>query len=304
VSHLIETSYNRPKLSSSACWNPDGITFVDKTVAYSPAYSLFVDRNNTVYTIDSSSKLIFEWSNSSTILPTTIDHEFFSAFNLFITPDGNIYVSGALLEVVEKWRLNTTVSIVEMDVSGLCYGLFVDVANFLYCSLPDMHQVVKQSLNDDASALITVAGNGSYGLVSTLLHQPLGIFVDTNTNFDLYVADCRNDRVQLFGNEQLDGTTVAGNGALSSMTLDCPSAVFLDADANLFIVDSGNNRIVRSTHNGFYCLVGCSRIPSAAPDRLGGPFNAAFDTTGNLIVVDSNNFRIQKFILIANPYGK
>ena len=135
-----------------------------------------------------------------------------------------------------------------------CFGLFVDINDTLYCSMYDRHQVVKRLLNDSTMALTTVAGTGIPTSASNTLDSPHGIFVDIN--FDLYVADTNNNRIQLFRAGELNGTTVAGNrSSNNTVTLKHPTGVVLDADKYLFIVDRENHRIVGSGPNGFRCLV-------------------------------------------------
>ncbi|CAF1409292.1 unnamed protein product, partial [Adineta steineri] len=96
-----------------------------------------------------------------------------------------------------------------MNVDSSCLDLFVDINHSLYCSMPDHHQVVKRSLHDAVmNSNRVAAGTGIQGSDSNQLKNPLGIFVDMN--FDLYVADCNNDRVQLFQSGKLNGITVAG----------------------------------------------------------------------------------------------
>jgi DNA-binding beta-propeller fold protein YncE len=141
------------------------------------------------------------------------------------------------------------------------------------------------------------AGTDCYGARSNQLQYPCGIFVDRNLN--LYVADCGNDRVQLFFSGQVTATTVAGNGAPNTISLNCPTDVLLDADGYLFIADGSNHRIIGSGPNGFRCLVSCSG-PGAASNELNNPTSFSFDTYGNIFVVDRDNNRIQKFNLMPN----
>jgi hypothetical protein len=114
-------------------------------------------------------------------------------------------------------------------------------------------------------------------------------------NFDLYVADCRNHRVQLFQSGESNGITVAGSTSPNpTIKLDCPTGIVLDAEKYLFIVDSLNHRIVGSGLNGFRCLVGCYGMGSES-NQLKFPFSFSFDRFGNMFVADNWNFRIQKF---------
>ena len=134
-----------------------------------------------------------------------------------------------------------------------------------------------------------------------LTHRAV-IFVDIS--FNLYVADCLNNRIQLFRPGQLNGTTIAGDGASQSITLSYPADIVLDADGYLFIVDFGNNRIVRLGPNGFQCIVGCTNTGGSAADQLNGPYSLSFDSYGNLFVTDFYNNRIQKFLLATNSCGE
>jgi hypothetical protein len=243
------------------------------------------------------------WFNNSINPTRTISGNLSNPYALFVTTSGDIYVdNGNLNHRVDKWTLNTNSSVPEMYVGYTCYGLFVDVNDTLYCSLAALNQVVTKSLNGDSNITIIVAGNGTAGSTSNTLYYPEGIFVDIN--FDLYVADYKNNRIQLFHSGQLNATTVAGNKSLNpTITLYGPTGIVLDADGYLFIVDCGSNRIVGSGPNGFRCLAGCSGSGSAS-NELSCPQTLSFDSYGNMFVTDWGNSRIQKFILLTNSCGK
>jgi hypothetical protein len=188
-----------------------------------------------------------------------------------------------------------------MSAPITCAGLFVDITNTLYCSISNSHQVVKKWLGDGVTTSAIIAGRNGPGSGLDNLNFPVGIFVDIN--FDLYVADCRNNRVQLFQLGQIFATTVAGNGATNTITLSCPTGVVLDADKHLFIVDSGNHRIIGSGPTGFWCIIGCFGSGSA-PNQLYNPQSMSFDSYGNIFVTDLKNKRIQKFVLATNSCSK
>jgi hypothetical protein len=204
---------------------------------------------------------------------------------------------------VDKWTIDTNSSVPAMYVGSACFGLFVDINDILYCSMNDLDQVVTKPFNSNSNITAIVAGIGCPGSSSYMLDSPYGIFVDIN--FDLYVADCGNDRIQLFQSGQLSATTVAGILSLNTtITLACPTGIVLDADNNLFIVDRDNNRIIGSGPNGFQCLVGCSCNPCSTSNQLNSPQSMVFDIYGNMFVTDQNNNRIQKFLLSTNSCGK
>jgi len=165
------------------------------------------------------------------------------------------------------------------------------------------HQVVKRSLNDPQMTLIIVAaGTDKPGSGANDLNSPRGIFVDVN--FDLYVADCENNRIQLFQLGELNGITVAGSTSPNpTINLQCPSGIVVDVEKNLFIADNNNNRIVGSSVNGFRCLVGCFG-GGLLSNQLYGPFSLSFDRSGNMFVADRKNNRIQKFQYSETCFGK
>ena len=299
--NLIEISFNQPKLPSNGCWNPQAITSGDQSPPRIYPRTVFVDRNSTVYAVDQSQNRIHMWPDNGSNMSKTIFNTLSQPVSLFVTIDGSIFVGGQQ-GTVEKWTSNTNKSVVVTEFSSGCSALFIDAANDIYCSMTYENRVIKQSLLIDRNISITIAGTGTSGSSSNELRYPQGIFVDIN--FDLYVADCGNNRVQLFQSGQMNGTTIVGNLETLGITLNCPTAVFLDADKYLFIVDQGNNRIIRSNSNGFECVAGCSGRSGSAANELSHPVAAAFDPYGNIFVLDAYNSRIQKFIFMSNTSGK
>ena len=248
IFNFIVVSYNQPNLPSCAKWSPPaGITWADLGIGFRPT-SIFVDTNNTLYVIDRYYGELYVWHNNSSkaIVIYLLN---FNPMGLFVTIDGNIYVGNGKSNTVEKWTLDTTEPIIVMNVSNFCYGLFVDINNNIYCSLEYEYKVVKQSLDGDINDLETIAGTGKPGNSSNMLENPRGIFVDVN--FDLYIADCYNHRIQFFKAGHLNGITVAGDGAPFRSELDGPGAVFLDANQYLFIIDQHNRRIVKMKSDEF-----------------------------------------------------
>jgi hypothetical protein len=220
-----------------------------------------------------------------------------------VSLNGDVYVdNGASNHRVDRWTLNATTSVVAMYVHGSCQGLFIGIDDYLYCAIYSLNQVVKRSLNSDVNTSIIAAGNGSAGNTSYLLNGPRGIFVDLNLN--LYVADCFNNRIQLFQSDQLNGTTIIINGSNGTFTLKCPASVVLDIDGYLFITDGHNNRVLGSGPAGFRCIAGCTGVAGVAANQLNLPHSLSFDSYGNLFVIEFTNNRLQKFFLSSNSCGK
>ena len=189
-----------------------------------------------------------------------------------------------------------------MFIGGKCQSLFVDMNNSLYCSVSSMNMVLSKSLDNTTNSFTAVAGTGCSGSASNKLASPFGIFVDLG--FNLFVADRDNDRIQRFQPGNSNGTTVAGNGATGTINLSHPTHVILDGNGYVFIVDNGNNRVVRSGPSGFRCVVGCLHGSGSAADQLSSPQTMSFDTHGNIWVADSINNRVQTFLFIDDSIGE
>jgi trimeric autotransporter adhesin len=104
-------------------------------------------------------------------------------------------------------------------------------------------------------------------------------------------------------------STVAGNGVqgfggdggpATSAQLSSPLGVAVDSTGSLYIVDSVNNRI-RKVSGGVITTVAGNGTPGFSGDggpatsaELRYPSDVAVDSTGNLYITDTNNFRIRK----------
>jgi hypothetical protein len=244
------------------------------------------------------------WHENSNNPTNIISGNFTNPLSLFVTSNGDIYIDdGEFNGRVQKWIAQTNTIVTVMNVNSTCYGLFVDMNDTLYCSMGSKHQVVKKSLKDpEMTSVIVAAGTGSRGSAFNELNQPWGIFVDVN--FDLYVADSLNHRIQLFQSGESSGITLAGERSPNpTINLTRPTGIVLDAEKHLFIVDYFNHRIVGSGLNGFRCLVGCYGNGSQS-NRLNLPVSLSFDRSGNMFVADRDNSRIQKFEYLESCFGK
>ena len=294
----LAVSYNQPKFHRCASWNPNAITFANSSLVGTNPFAIFIDTMNSIYITASSVNLIQVWINDSLI---SINGIAYRSYGLFVMSNQEIYVHNGLNGRVEKCSVNAINCTLVMYVKQTCYGLFVDINNSVYCSLTASHQVTRKSVDDSANTSIIIAGTGNVGYEPTMLNFPYGIFVDIN--FNLYVADTLNNRIQRFQFGHLNGTTMTGQGADGTIQLDRPVDVVLDGDGFLFIVDFGDHRIIGSGPNGFRCLVGCFGMGST-PSQLNHPTTMSFDSHGNLLVVDYINSRIQKFPLVTNSCSK
>ena len=298
--HILALSFNLPNIQPNATWCENATTFVGNSTIGGPARGFFVNSDDTIFVAAHQKNQILIWSKESVSPMRTIPISLYKLTPLFVTINGDIYFeNGDEKGRIDKWTTNSNNSLFVTKFSGYCRGLFVDLTNNLYCSLRYEHQVVKISLNEtNTTNVTTVAGTDSQGDTSEKLNGPYGIFV--NTNCDLYVADVWNHRIQLFRSGQRSATTVAGNGVPQDLALRFPSDVVLDANGYLYIADNQNNRIIRSGHNEWQCVIGCSGTQGSAPNQLNRAYSLRFDSLGNIYVADEFNNRIQKFSLATH----
>lgn len=134
-------------------------------------------------------------------------------------------------------------------------GVAVDGAGNLYIADFGNHRIRKVAAG--TGIISTFAGNGNamfYGdggaATSAGLFYPSGVAVDGSGN--VYIADARNNRIRKVDIATGIIGTVAGKGtagfsgdggAATAAELKGPQGVAVDPAGNIFIVDSGNNRV-------------------------------------------------------------
>ena len=110
---------------------------------------------------------------------------------------------------------------------------------------------------------------------------------------NIYVSEFAGQRVRKIGPDGsvtvVAGTGAAGangdGGAANLAQLNYPAGLAMDGSGNLYIADSGNNKI-RKVSGG--------KIGTVAAGLLETPTAVAVDTVGNLYVADAGNQRIRK----------
>ncbi len=191
-------------------------------------------------------------------------------------------------------------------------GLVVDSQGDVFVADQSNNRVLEYTFNSSTSAYAkvgaTVAGAGGTGSGSNQLNGPSGVALDAKG--DLFVDDGGNSRVQEYVlNAATDsyassGTTVAGPGGRGSglTQLSSPSAVALDANGDLFVADSGNDRVVKYVLNaasGTYASTGVivagAGGAGTGSNQLNNPSGVALDARGDLFVADSLNGRVVEY---------
>lgn len=158
----------------------------------------------------------------------------------------------------------------------------------------------------------TACGDGGPAIQANV-SAPDGVALDTTGN--IYIADTRDQKIRIVNTSGII-ETFAGNGigcsnpksncgdgkAPTSAELDLPQGVWADSSGNIYIADTGDNRIrlVSVTTTLISTVVGFTGMPGSSGDN--GPVASALidlpggiwvDSTGNYFVSDSGNGRIR-----------
>ena len=231
-------------------------------------------------------------------------------------------------------------------------GVAFDATGSLYISDAGNHRVrvvakttgIYFGVGVTANFIQTIVGDGTGafagdGAVATAaqVNGPSGMVFDASGN--LYIADTLNHAIRVINS--VGGTyfnvvmvpnsiyTVAGTlGASGSAgdtgpgvaaSLNAPRKVSFDSTGNLFIADTGNDRIrvlnktggtyfnVVMTADNIYTVAGTNTGLSgdgaaATAAQMSGPADIAFDSAGNLYIADFGNSRIRAVNKTSGTY--
>jgi uncharacterized protein (TIGR03437 family) len=232
---------------------------------------------------------------------------------------GNIYIADTINDRIRVVALNGAIS----TAAGTgVHGFLGDSTSPLTAQMKSPSGVAVDSLGrifiadtdnsrvrrvDPGGNIATIAGNGnaSYfgdGLQarSASVNHPEGVAVDSAGN--VYVADTLDNAIRKITTDGVI-TTVAGfgtpgfsgdGGPATKAALDHPRGVAVDAAGNIYIADTGNNRVRKVDFLG--------NITTVA-DRLSGPRGVAVDRNGVLYIADTGHNQVLRDNVIIAGNG-
>jgi len=191
------------------------------------------------------------------------------------------------------------------------YGICMDAWGNYFIADSGNNRIRKVDTNGIIS---TVAGTNTSGFfgdggpaTNAALSNPHGVAVDAFDN--LFIADYGNNRIRRVDTNgfitTVAGTNVSGyfgdGGAATNAWLARPQGVAVDAYGNVFIADSGNNRIRRLDTNGIITTVAGTNSSGYAGDggpatkaHLSGPTGVTVDAFGYLFISDCLNYCVRQ----------
>ena len=216
----------------------------------SAPYSMFVTTNGDIYVDNGGIKRVKKWiaANETWISVMNVPSQ---CYGLFIDIYENLYCSMYLNHRVDKkWSNGTTTIVAGTGVEGSKsntlshpWGIFVDINLDLYVADCDNHRIQLFRLNQRKG--ITVAGKQSSKLTIALL-CPTGIVLDGDQH--LFIVDLNN---QIIGSDENGFRCIFGcsDEGSTNNKLSNPYTMSFDSYGNIYVIDSGKNRIQKIVTN-------------------------------------------------------
>lgn len=205
---------------------------------------------------------------------------------------GNIYIADAADKRVRMISTSGIISTIAgtstVNALGSPYGLTVDISGNVYVADLGNNRIQK------------ISPNGAVTTVLSQLAAPRNVLADSAGN--IYFSEFNGQRVRKIAPDGtvslIAGTGVSGSsgdGGLATLAqLNSPAGLALDPFGNLYIADSGNNKIRKISGGKISTFLGTGSTAITAAAELATPTAVVLDAAGNIYVADAGNQRIRK----------
>jgi DNA-binding beta-propeller fold protein YncE len=211
-------------------------------------------------------------------------------YGIAVDSKGSVYVADGKVGAIFIFNTETKdLSMIKHGVQarfGDIIGLAIDDSDRLFVSDTKFHRIV---VFDKSHKVEGTIGEG--------LVDPGGMAIDNENRF-LYVADAALDQVLVYDADKLTlirkiGTAGKGHTLTEPGQFSVPTNVAVDADGNLYVSDTYNNRIeIFDADGNFIREFGKS---GDRPGTFSRPKGIAIDVDGHVWVADAVEDRVQCF---------
>jgi sugar lactone lactonase YvrE len=207
-------------------------------------------------------------------------------------------------------------------------GVTADISGNMFFA-DSLNNRVRKVTSSSSGIINTVAGNGSSGFGgdggpanAAQLSRPSGVAIDSMGN--LFIADTLNNRIRLVstsgqistyaGNGNCDkgdddppgqddnsrSANIGDGGKATNALLCAPTGLTVDRIGNLYIADTGHNRIRKVSPSGIISTIAGTGSSGSNGDggpatsaALAGPTGLALDVAADLFVADTGNNKVR-----------
>ncbi len=290
---IILTIASNLPLQAQYVYTQAGAGLGDKTSAVETSITptfLCTDRDNNIYVTDANAHLVFKINPLDTLI------EVLAGLGLPGPADDSVLARQAFLKTP----------------SGIVYS---PRDNSIYIADSDNHCVRKINLDHSPLVLTRFAGTGSPGFAGdkgtatqAQLRNPFGLAIGPDSN--LYIADRGNSCIRKVDLSTGIIETLVGRGNIgfeegpilaSLALLNKPQDLCFDSSGNLYISDTGNDRICRVNASDDMLITLAGHPDNTGPEtegdpsqvNLNAPAGIAFDAPNRLWFTDRLNHRVQ-----------
>ena len=313
-----------------------GVDGVGRLARFNAPGDVAVDASGNVYVADSSNNKIRKVDSAGMVTTlagsgstgstdgTGTAASFNNPTGLAVDGSGNIYVTDSDNNLIRKVTSDGVVTTLagsssqgSTDGTGTAAsfhwptGPAVDAAGNVYVA-DQLNQKIRKVT--PAGVVTTLAGSGSKGWMdgtgtAASFDYPSKVAVDASGN--VYEADCVGCEIRkisptgvvrtIAGSVYNAGGSTDGSGANASFST--PAGLAVDAAGNVYVADSGNNKIRKISPGGAVITLAGNGLQGST-DGAGNaalfynPESVAVDASGSIYVADCDNNKIRKIVQI------
>ncbi|KKR06865.1 MAG: NHL repeat containing protein [Candidatus Peregrinibacteria bacterium GW2011_GWC2_39_14] len=282
--HIISGGYIYvPEAGDIRKYSLSGSYIGSAASSLSMAVAVAVDGSGNFYVADQNAHLVKKFNSSGTLLITlgstagSADGQFYYPQGVAVDSSGNLYVADTWNNRVQKFNPSgefVTKWTLQLDINerGWANKIYIDGSDNIYVSNSSIGNVEKY---DTSGTLLTTLAIGS----GSITKDAGGNIYTSNLKYNS-VGDTILLTLNTYG-RSLDGQFYSAEN------------LGIDSSGNVYIADTGNNRIQKFDSAGtFISKFGSS---GTGDGQFNTPRDVVVDSSGNIYVLDKGNKRVQKF---------